>query len=298
MKIFDTFMFFNELDLLEIRLKFLYPYVDFFILSECNETFSGRKKDFLFEKNKKRFEKFSDKIIYQKLDNVPKSFDKFSKPFYSNYKKSYVHKHNGVPLIKLSKSFQNEVYQRDSIIEPLLKLAQANDIIIMSDLDEIPNPDALKSAISYVSNYDKLVHFEQTWFMYYLNNFCDNKWYGTHLCKFSYLKKHSIDLLQFHKENKLKLSGGKIFKNAGWHFSFLGGSEKVKEKLLAYDYQGGRTSFIISLIDKIFPKRIKKKITNNEDIFFTNRSFMTNNISDIFDNKLANILKIYKHHIK
>ena len=298
MKIFDTFMFFNELDLLEIRLKFLYPYVDFFILSECNETFSGRKKDFLFEKNKKRFEKFSDKIIYQKLDNVPKSFDKFSKPFYSNYKKSYVHKHNGVPLIKLSKSFQNEVYQRDSIIEPLLKLAQANDIIIMSDLDEIPNPDALKSAISYVSNYDKLVHFEQTWFMYYLNNFCDNKWYGTHLCKFSYLKKHSIDLLQFHKENKLKLSGGKIFKNAGWHFSFLGGSEKVKEKLLAYDYQGGRTSFFISLIDKIFPKRIKKKITNNEDIFFTNRSFMTNNISDIFDNKLANILKIYKHHIK
>jgi len=291
MKIFDTFMFFNELDLLEIRLKFLYPNVDFFIISECNETFSGRKKDFLFEKNKKRFEKFSDKIIYQKLDNVPKSFDKFSKPFYSNFKKSYVHKHNGVPLIKLSKSFQNEVYQRDSIIEPLLKLAQANDIIIMSDLDEIPNPDTLKSAISYVSNYDKLVHFEQTWFMYYLNNFCDNKWYGTHLCKFSYLKKHSIDLLQFHKEDKLKLSGGKIFKNAGWHFNNLMSPESISLKLRTFahkEYSGNEFSS---------PDLIKEKINKKIDLFNRGHKYKVINLDNNFPKYILDNLERFKEYI-
>jgi beta-1,4-mannosyl-glycoprotein beta-1,4-N-acetylglucosaminyltransferase len=297
-KIFDTFMFYNELDLLEIRLELLYHYVDYFIISECNETFSGKKKEYIFQKNKKRFKKYIDKIVYQKINYIPSTFENFSKPYYTDYLKSYSHKHNGVPLIKLSKSFQREVFQRDSVIEPLLKVANKDDIIIMSDLDEIPNPISLKSAIQYISNNNELVHFEQKWFMYYLNNYCDNKWYGTHICKFSFLLNNSVDLLQYHKEDILKLSGGRVFKDSGWHFSFLGGAQKVKEKLLAYDYQGGKTSFILSLTDRIFPNRLKKKISNNEDIFLSNRIFHKKKLSELFDKNVADVLKIFTNHIK
>ena len=67
MKIYDCFLFFNELDLLEIRLNLLYQHVDYFVIVESEVTFQGQLKDFNFEKNIKRYEKFTDKIFYFKL---------------------------------------------------------------------------------------------------------------------------------------------------------------------------------------------------------------------------------------
>jgi beta-1,4-mannosyl-glycoprotein beta-1,4-N-acetylglucosaminyltransferase len=168
----------------------------------------------------------------------------------------------------------------------------------MSDLDEIPNPDSFNSVIKHLSTNDELVHFEQKWFMYYFNNYCNNKWYGTHICKFSFLLKYSVDLLQYDKEDISKLSGGLVVKDSGWHFSFLGGHKKVKEKLQAYDYQGGRTSFFLSLIDKFFPNRLQKKILNNKDIFLTNRVFYNDDLSNLFSANLASILSKFPNHIK
>ena len=68
-KVYDCFMFFNELDLLEIRLETLDPYVDYFVISECDSTFSGIDKPYVFEKNKDKFAKFADKIIHVKNHN-------------------------------------------------------------------------------------------------------------------------------------------------------------------------------------------------------------------------------------
>ena len=65
-KVYDCFIFFNELDLLELRLETLDPYVDHFVISECDSTFSGEDKPFYFEENKEKFSKFLDKIIYIK----------------------------------------------------------------------------------------------------------------------------------------------------------------------------------------------------------------------------------------
>ena len=67
MKIYDCFLFFNELDLLEIRLNLLYQHVDYFVIVESEVTFQGQLKDFNFEKNIKRYEKFTDKIFYFKF---------------------------------------------------------------------------------------------------------------------------------------------------------------------------------------------------------------------------------------
>ncbi len=296
MKIFDSFMFYNELDLLEVRLEFLYPIVDYFVISECNETFSGINKEFLFEKNISRYSQFMDKIIYQKLETVPENFKNFNKQFYTNYNKSYSHKHNGKPLIELNKTFQKEVFQRDSLIEPLLKWAEDDDIILMSDLDEIPSIEAIIKAKKDLNDKSNLIHFEQKWFMYYFNNYSENKWYGTHACKMSFLKEFSIDLLQYHKENK-ELLAGNIISNGGWHFSFLGGSETIIEKLKAYDYQGGRSSKILAIIDKIFPSRIQNKLKQNKDIFIGNRNFIRIDLDTFFPEKLQILLNKYPQHL-
>ena len=68
-KIYDSFLFFNELDLLDIRLTILDPYVDYFVISECDYTFSGNKKPFYFDDNKNLFSKFLHKIIHIKNHN-------------------------------------------------------------------------------------------------------------------------------------------------------------------------------------------------------------------------------------
>ena len=68
MKVFDVFPFFNELDLLEIRLNILNPYVDYFVLSESTKTFSGLDKPLFYEENKERFAEFNHKIIHNIVD--------------------------------------------------------------------------------------------------------------------------------------------------------------------------------------------------------------------------------------
>ena len=74
-KIYDCFNFFNELDLLEIRLNTLYDIVDYFVIIESNLTHSGEVKPFYYEDNKSRFEKFSDKIIHYKVLDTPEQFN-------------------------------------------------------------------------------------------------------------------------------------------------------------------------------------------------------------------------------
>ena len=79
-KVYDCFMFFNELDLLQLRLETLNPYIDYFVISECDSTFSGLDKPFFYEKNKEKFSKFADKIIHVKNCNS-KDYTDLTNPF-------------------------------------------------------------------------------------------------------------------------------------------------------------------------------------------------------------------------
>ena len=109
MKIYDCFVFFNELKLLEFRLSMYYDYVDYFVLCECSKTQRGEDKPYYFEENKILFEKYADKIIHVKADNPP--------------------------LFKGSDDWSIEFYQRNQISQGL-KNATDEDLIIISDLDE------------------------------------------------------------------------------------------------------------------------------------------------------------------
>ena len=108
-KLYDCFIFNNETDLLEIRLNILNDYVDYFVIVESEETFTGIKKKLVFDI--KNYEKFKEKIIYGVIKKFPQDF---------------------------KSAWQNESFQRNYILH-LLDSATSEDFIIISDLDEIPN---------------------------------------------------------------------------------------------------------------------------------------------------------------
>lgn len=298
MKIYDTFLFYNELDLLELRLNTLGDLVDYFVITEARVTFSGRSKPLYFAENRNRFSKFEDKIIHNVIESTPNDFTDFvaPNPYYTDRRRSYPQKSNGTPLQQLSIDFQREVFQRDSIINGLIGRAQPSDLIIISDLDEIPNPEAIRIVVNEFSQ-GKIYNLCQRWYMYYLNVYCENEWFGTRICDFNYLNGKSIDLMRYHLEDRTK-QPGPIVENGGWHFSFLGGHEKVKEKLSAYSYQGRRSKFILKILDQLFPSRIKNAIKSNKDIFNTGRVFRAVALDSSFPVYLRNHLDKYKNLIK
>ena len=132
--IYDCFTFFNELDLLEIRLNILNDVVDKFVLVEATKTFSGKDKPLYYEQNKKRFAKFQDKIIHVIVDDFPKPDDKTQ-----------------------DVAFMMESYQRNAILWGL-KSAKDNDVVIIADLDEIPNPETVYEGAKkeiFVNSYER-----------------------------------------------------------------------------------------------------------------------------------------------
>ena len=128
MKVFDVFLFGYELDLLEIRMNLLDPYVDYFVFSEGGKTFSGEDKGFVFKKTDKRFKKFKDKIIYTKIKE-PTQEELQAKGVEYNVKKE---------------SFMRDTYYKDSMMEVLKEYCTDEDVIIWSDLDEVPNPEVIE----------------------------------------------------------------------------------------------------------------------------------------------------------
>ncbi|GBE02444.1 spore protein YkvP [bacterium BMS3Abin08] len=143
--IYDTFIFFDELDLLEIRLHELSDVVDFFVLVESTETFSGKKKELCYQKNKGRFKAFRDRIIHVIVDDMPVTENRW----------------------------QREIYQRNAIMRGLEDCDQG-DTILISDVDEIPSPEGV---VRNMSGGAKV--FKQRLYYYYLNCQAEVSWNGT-----------------------------------------------------------------------------------------------------------------------
>ena len=118
-KIYDCFIFSNELDLLEIRLRILNPYVDYFVIVEADKTHRGKRKPLYFQKNKKRFKKWGDKIIHIVVKDMPKVGMSYGK----NWKINSILK--GGP-------WKLESYQKKQIIRGL-KNCNKEDIIMDYD---------------------------------------------------------------------------------------------------------------------------------------------------------------------
>ena len=221
--VYDCFPFFNELDILEIRLNELYDVVDKFVLIEADRTHQNKPKPFVFEENKERFAKFSDKIIHIKVTKYPLF----------------------IPLINPFSAWKIERYQRDYIKKALVD-CQPEDIILISDLDEIPNSIVLKQLIN--KGISKIYGLKMDMFIYFLNNKLifdggsnmdkeeakSGIWHSTAVLPYKLLKKSPSKIRRIIMRTKRRGEVYEIVPNAGWHFTYIGGVKKIVEKLEAF----------------------------------------------------------------
>jgi beta-1,4-mannosyl-glycoprotein beta-1,4-N-acetylglucosaminyltransferase len=220
-KIYDVFPFFNELDLLEIRLNHLAPYVDYFVITEATMTHAGNAKPLYFHENRDRFSKFEGKIIHQVVDDFPSSLN----------------------------TFERDWFQRNEVKAVLASHLNDDDVLIYGDIDEIPSQSAIEQALENLDNGINMNHLAQDLFYYYLNleetsgtllsnmgefpGVTDKKWLGTTVSRWAYSKQFSITSLR----DRDHVGVSRRVSNGGQHFSYVGGpvptsaDERIRAKL-------------------------------------------------------------------
>jgi len=228
MKIFDCFMYFDEEIVLDLRLNTLNEYVDYFVIVESSFNHKGEKRELKF--NLKKFEKFSKKIIYLVYNEVPHKIEPINSADHEDEKsRKYIFN-----------AYLRENAQRNYIFKGLHD-ADPNDIILVSDVDEIPNLEK----INFNKISEKLIFFNQTMFYYKFNLKLPNLiWTGTKACKKKNLispqwlrnikdKKYPfyrIDTLF----SKTKYTNIKFIIEGGWHFTNIKTAKEIRKKLKSY----------------------------------------------------------------
>lgn len=290
-KVYSCSMFFNELDLLELKLETLDPVVDYFVISESNMTHSGKPKPFNLENNFERYKKFHHKIIYQQLYDTPSNYVYLShKEDKDKYYNKVVDRVNaGNWWNKSVESYGRDTFEKESLLRALAcHDIKETDIILLSDLDEIINPLALEYILKYF-DYNITYHFWHDMFYYYLNLQKNEDWYGTIAVSFNKFLHKSFCEMRTYKD-------GLFINNGGWHFSFQGGAEKAKLKLQSYGEQSLNLPHIINSI----PYSIDNAIELGRDLFGRPCKFTLRDVNDgTFPQHLVEHQNdIYKDYIK
>ena len=251
MNIYDCFMYFDEDLLLDLRFNTLNKFVKKFVIAEANYTHNGTKKKLNFDINK--FKKFKDKIIYIIVDKQP---DNILKILDSETKEQ-----KGEKLIL--NGMARDYFQRENLSRGIEE-ALNDDLILISDLDEIP--DLNKIDLSKINN--KIIIFEQKMFYYKLNLFYqDYTWLGTKAVRKKNLitpqwlrnvkgknyPKWRLDTLF----SKKKYTNLYFIKNGGWHFTCLRTAEELEKKLLnfAHHYEYEESGLSIKDLKKLIEEK-------------------------------------------
>lgn len=261
-QIYDCFIFYNEFELLELRLKLLAPYVDYFVIAEMQTDFNGDKKPCYFFENRERFDAYKDKILYVCSEDAPNdTLDKNSKGYALDY-----------PRI---------MYLRNTL-QTRLQQCQPMDYILLSDIDEIPNPRQLRELCEGNGKLKKNflevilqkypITFEQDYFYYFMNLRHKTKWYGT--CMIQYQNLTTFEELRNEKDYGSLIS----IANGGWHFSCMGGLEGVKQKIRV----SNETKEVVG--EEITDELIKEYIENRKDVFFRTSSDTEESRLDYLEN--------------
>ena len=239
----DAFTFFNEFDILEARLEYLSPCVDYFILVESNISHSGKPKPFYFLENKERFAKYADKIIYHPyiFDNNQEGVD-FSiaatddnSPFWAIEKK-----------------------QRNHITTYLANFADTDQIMI-SDVDEIPSKYAVAFALNDLTNTkNAYATCIQEFYYYNLNNRNINPWPGTVISQIRQVKQLGA---QWFRDNRFDSNITHHIANGGWHLSYFNNITEIVNKIENFAHQEVNTEHYKD------PDKIKQRIEQGIDIF-------------------------------
>lgn len=243
--IYDCFVFYDELDLLEIRLNVLNDVVDKFVIIESKKTFRGADKPLFYVENQERFSKFAGKIIHVVVEDFPKINWRKLRPF-SNW--------------------DREDYQRNSLAKAL-KHCQPDDVILFSDVDEIPTPEKVVEHLKTPG----IKTFYQELFYYYLNNLAYEHpepnqmykdyipWHGTVMANYSYFKKYGPNDMRTYRSKKDREHV--MVMDGGWHFSFMGGTEMILKKMRSYSHTEYMTEEMFN------PQWVESSVRSGKDIF-------------------------------
>ena len=239
MKIIDCFIFYNELDLLTYRFNLLNNIVDYFVIVESTHTFTGKEKKLYFNENKHLFEVFASKIIHIIVNDIP-------------------YKYHNVD-IDGNNVWNNEFFQRNAISRGIncIKDIALSDLIIISDLDEIPDPRTLnkikQGEITVTMN-----ALEMDLYYYNLNTRFQFKW---HACKIISSKKYNELNISCHD---IRMAQYPKILNGGWHLSYFGDKYFIQNKLQNYSHQEFNRHEYTDL------EKIEKRMQNSEDIYSRN----------------------------
>ena len=269
--IVDAFTFLNEKELVELRVKYLNDIVDYFLIVEADHTHTGKKKEWNFpEVLNSRLKNYSNKIKYHQMKVDLEKAEAEKDPRYKSLKG---------PLANAGRSWKVENMQRNFIKDCYKKLTTSkDDIIIISDLDEIPS----KEKISFIKSSDfkviAPVSFAQS--LFYLNcNYLDlEQWIGSVAITGQLIEKYEP---QTFRDYKNRISR---FSDAGWSFSSFGGTKKIIEKLEAFCHVE------YNLKEYKDEDHIKKCIQTGGDLF--NREVKKKRVDkNIFPRDLLNLME-------
>lgn len=259
MRIFDCFTFFNEVRLLELRLKTLDPVVDVFVLVEGTRTFTGKEKPLLFAENKEKFKRYFPKIRHVVVDSWP----------------------------DYTTAFANENVQRNAIVQGLYD-ASDDDVVMVSDCDEIPKPDLV---LRYARTRG-IKAFQMAHYNYFLNlRNCSRPWLAL-----------GTNMLSYHDFQIIDKIGGCRFDHAliesynrgatagrvryarnvisvprgGWHFSYIGDAVAIAKKLASFSETERMSRYENSLA------AIHAAIARGTDVFNRGEILLPEKISERF----------------
>ena len=265
-KIYDCFPFFNELDLLELRLREHNDYVDYFVIAEANKSHQGNPKPFYIEENWNRYREWHDKIIYVKIEDMPN--DQYT--------------------------WTLENFQRNAI-ERGLGGAQPDDVIVVSDCDEM-----LRGSTFNILRNDtqrKIWVCRQPIFWVKLN-YLQTEPVGYNVNSMAMVRRYMTSPQDMRNKTwwgftQLPLehqdADSRVINHAGWHFSFLGDDNHVKTKLLNFAHDEARhlaegfdsskmieqgkgvdmdapTRFTPVLVDDYFPETVLNNLDKYKDL--------------------------------
>ncbi len=212
-KVYDCFLFFNELELLDIRLHEMAPYVDHFVIVEAMETFRGKSKPLYFAENASRYDAFKDKIIHVVVEEK----------------------------LETENPWDREYFQREQIMRGL-KDCHKNDVILISDVDEIVKGSCIPEIVRKIStNQAQAIVCEQKMFYGFLNHY-QSPWVGTLCTSYDRVKNMTVYLtrkLRNGSRRKLRRAHINRFekvKDGGWHFTSMGGMDRWILKIESYSH--------------------------------------------------------------
>lgn len=217
MKIYDCFTFYNELDLLELRLRETYDHVDVFVIAEATHTFQGKEKPLFLKENWDRFAPWHDKIRRIEITDL----DPAANPW------------------------DNEAASREHLKEGLYD-AEELDIIVLSDCDEILRP----AALDIMRNGNRAVYGTRMPLFYFRLNYLQvhptQWWNGASAVRFKLLQ----GMEQLRKmRHSIGIQENSVIMHAGWHFGWMGDDVKAREKIASFAHSELNKPEILENID-------------------------------------------------